>query len=110
MIFKEADQVFLHVPKQSQALSTRPLPTLSPRYYGPFKVLKQVGNVDYKLDLAITNRVHQVSHISYLHRCIYDENNVVDHGVLVKYDKPLVQPQEQERFLDHCDLQTGNHI
>jgi hypothetical protein len=39
---------------------------ITPRYVGPFKVLKQVGKVSYKLELPENIKVHNVFHISLL--------------------------------------------
>ena len=39
---------------------------LSPRYYGPFQILKKVGKVSYKLDLPLDSRLHPTFHVSCL--------------------------------------------
>ena len=39
---------------------------LKPRFVGPFKVVKQVGAVSYKLELPTTIKVHPVFHVSLL--------------------------------------------
>ncbi|GJW95441.1 putative reverse transcriptase domain-containing protein [Tanacetum coccineum] len=47
---------------------------LNPRYVGPFKVLKQVGSVAYKLELPQElSRVHNTFHVSNLKKCYADE-------------------------------------
>ena len=47
--FKEGEQVYLRVPEQSTSLKMGPVPKLLPRFCGPFKILKKVGQVAYKL-------------------------------------------------------------
>ena len=34
---------------------------LSPKYYGPYKVLQKIGNMAYKLELPASSRVHKNS-------------------------------------------------
>ncbi|GKA09476.1 hypothetical protein Tco_0688807 [Tanacetum coccineum] len=50
---------------------------LNPRYVGPFKVLKKVGAVAYKLELPQElSRVHVTFHVSNLKKC-YSDNPLV---------------------------------
>ncbi|GJR49443.1 hypothetical protein Tco_1399964 [Tanacetum coccineum] len=47
---------------------------LNPRYVGPFKVIKRVGEVAYKLELPEElSRVHNTFHVSNLKKCHADE-------------------------------------
>ncbi|GKE41971.1 putative reverse transcriptase domain-containing protein [Tanacetum coccineum] len=47
---------------------------LNPRYVGPFKVLENVGEVAYKLELQEElSRVHNTFHVSNLKKCHADE-------------------------------------
>ena len=39
---------------------------LSPRYYGPFQILKKVGQVSYKLDLPLNSKLCPTFHVSYV--------------------------------------------
>ncbi|GKA06474.1 hypothetical protein Tco_0685698, partial [Tanacetum coccineum] len=51
---------------------------LNPRYVGPFKVLKKVGAVAYKLELLQElSRVHNTFHVSNLKKCYSDDPLVV---------------------------------
>ena len=108
--FDEGDQVFLCVPKQLQSLSTGKVPKLLPRYYGPFTILKHIGRVAYKFALPEGSQVHPVFHVSHLRKQLYNEDNVVDEGILVELTKPPNQPHEHEKILHHHKLRTCNHI
>ncbi|WMV50494.1 hypothetical protein MTR67_043879 [Solanum verrucosum] len=59
---------------------------LSPRYVGPYKILKRVGNVAYELELpAELAVVHPVFHISLLKKCVGDTTLIVPlENVIVK--------------------------
>lgn len=49
-----------------------------PRFIGPFKIIAQVGNVAYCLDLPDElNQIHNTFHVSQLCKCITDPNAVV---------------------------------
>ena len=39
---------------------------LAPKWIGPFKVVERIGAVAYKLELAVTMKIHDVFHVSLL--------------------------------------------
>ena len=49
---------------------------LAPKYYSPFKVLKRIGSMDYKLELPPCSRVHPLFHVSFLENVINDKIQV----------------------------------
>ena len=43
---------------------------LKPRFYGPYKVIRKVGEVAYEIELPEGSRVHNVFHVSRLKKAI----------------------------------------
>ena len=81
---------------------------LHPRYIGPYRISKRIGNVAYELELPQElEAVHPVFHISMLKKCMGDPSLIVStENVGIKdnlsYKKVSVQ------ILDHqvCKLRT----
>ena len=96
--FEGGDFVYLKVPAKSETLKMGKCEKLSPRYCGPFKVLKKVGGLAYKLELPERSRVHPVFHVSRLRKTINHNENVVSPSVLVELIEPPSIPHEPERI------------
>ena len=91
-------------------MKTGPIPKLSPRFCGPFKILKRVGSLAYKLELLVNSHVHPVFHVSCLRQRLLREDNIVDQDVLVDFIEPPTLPHEPERIIDSHDLRTRHHV
>ncbi|WMV37945.1 hypothetical protein MTR67_031330 [Solanum verrucosum] len=51
---------------------------LSPRFIGPYRILRRVGRVTYELELPSgLKSVHPVLHVSMLRKCVGDASRVV---------------------------------
>ncbi|WMV57982.1 hypothetical protein MTR67_051367 [Solanum verrucosum] len=51
---------------------------LSPRYIGPYRISKRIGNVAYELELSQElAAVHPVFHISMLKKCMGDPSLII---------------------------------
>jgi hypothetical protein len=65
--FKVRDWVYLRLrPYRHMSISLRRNLKLSPRYYGPFKVIQKIGIVAYKLDLPSISQIYPIFHVSNL--------------------------------------------
>ncbi|WVZ68206.1 hypothetical protein U9M48_017169 [Paspalum notatum var. saurae] len=68
--FEEGDSVY---PKVSPIRGTKRFQVrgkLAPRYVGPYKIVRRIGKVAYKLELPESMRdIHDVFHISQLRKC-----------------------------------------
>ncbi|GJW15816.1 putative reverse transcriptase domain-containing protein [Tanacetum coccineum] len=78
MEFQVGDKVMLKVSPWKGVVHFGKRGKLNPRYVGPFKVLKKVGAVAYKLELPQElSRVHNTFHVSNLKKCYSDDPLVV---------------------------------
>lgn len=67
--FEVGDLVLLRFqPYQQQSVQRRSSQKISPRYFGPFRVVRRIGLVAYELDLPPSSRTHRVIHVSQLQR------------------------------------------
>ncbi|GJR73007.1 putative reverse transcriptase domain-containing protein [Tanacetum coccineum] len=74
MEFQVGDKVMLKVSPWKGVVRFGKRLKLNPRYVGPFKVIKRVGDVAYKLELPEElRRVHNTFHVSNLKKCYADE-------------------------------------
>ena len=65
--FAEGDWVYLRLqPYKQRSLRQSKMGKWSPRYSGPFQILKKFGQVSYKLDLPLDSKLHPTFHVSYL--------------------------------------------
>jgi hypothetical protein len=69
--FAKGDQVFLQLqPYKQTSLKAEHCQKLAPKFYGPYTVLKTVGQVAYQLALPSQSKLHPVFHVSCLKKVI----------------------------------------
>ncbi|GJY40193.1 putative reverse transcriptase domain-containing protein [Tanacetum coccineum] len=74
MEFEVGDKVMFKVSPWKGVVRFGKRGKLNPRFVGPFKVIKRVGDVAYKLELPEElSRVHNTFHVSNLKKCHADE-------------------------------------
>ncbi|KAI3669693.1 hypothetical protein L6452_41033 [Arctium lappa] len=78
MEFQVGDRVMLKVSPWKGIIRFRKRGKLSPRFLGPFKVLKRVGLQAYQLELPPElSKIHNTFHVCYLRKCLAIEDSVI---------------------------------
>ncbi|KAH7285734.1 hypothetical protein KP509_33G043200 [Ceratopteris richardii] len=106
--FEEGDRVFLQVPARSTSLSTGNYSKLSPRYCGPWKIVKKLIDVAYRLELPTDCRVHLVFHVNKLRKYISREDNLID-GIISLQETDR-EDQSLDRILDRRQKRLRNRF
>ncbi|GJR13572.1 putative reverse transcriptase domain-containing protein [Tanacetum coccineum] len=76
--FNVGDLVMLKISPWKGVLRFKNKGKISPRFLGPFKILKRVGEVAYVLELPKEMRgIHNTFHVSYLIKCLAEESSVI---------------------------------
>ena len=76
--FQVGEHVFIKVRPKRSSLKLGSCAKLAPRYYGPFEILSNIGQVAYQLALPPNLRVHNVFCISVLKKYVHDAIHVVN--------------------------------
>ena len=65
--FEVGDLVYLRLQHYRQSsLKKKGVEKLKPRVYGPYKLIRKVGDVAYELELPEESKIHDVFHVSNL--------------------------------------------
>jgi hypothetical protein len=79
---------------------------LSPRFIGPFPIIKQVGEVAYKLELPESlSGIHNVFHVSMLRKCLQKPSEHIDIQ-LPQLQEDLTYEEYPIRILDIKERKT----
>ncbi|XP_070010688.1 uncharacterized protein [Nicotiana sylvestris] len=93
------ERVLLRVSPMKSVIRFGKKGNLSPRFIGPFKILRHVGEVAYDLALPPSLGVHPVFYVSMLQRYHGDLSRVLDYSS-VQLDKDLSYVKDPVAILD----------
>ncbi|KAA0067837.1 pol protein [Cucumis melo var. makuwa] len=106
--FDVGDKVFLKVAPMKGVLQFERRGKLSPRFVGPFEILKRIGPVAYRLALPPSlSVVHDVFHVSMLRKYVPDPSHVVDYEPL-EIDENLSYTEKTVEVLAREMKMLGN--
>jgi len=92
--FKVGDQVLVKLrPYRQRTARNSPFSKLAQRFYGPFGIVKQIGEVTFKLELPPGVQIHPVFHVSKL-KLFHNQDETPQLGLpfAVFNNQPKVQP------------------
>ena len=69
--FEIGDMVYLRLqPYRQSSLKKSGAEKLRPRFYGPYRVTRRIGEVAYELELPASSKIHNVFHVSCLKKAL----------------------------------------
>ncbi|KAF8407228.1 hypothetical protein HHK36_006355 [Tetracentron sinense] len=99
--FEVGDMVFLKLQQYSQvSLFKRSNQKLVAHFFGPYKVVKCLGPIAYRLELPQNTRLHLVFHVSLLKKYV-GPNVVVNRTIPAVLDTGVISPLPRS-ILDYC--------
>ncbi|KAJ7514184.1 hypothetical protein O6H91_23G032200 [Diphasiastrum complanatum] len=109
--FHEGDYVYLRLqPYRQSVLKKTKSEKLSPRFYGPYQILKRVGELAYELDLPSITKMHNVFHVSLLKKHIgKNVQTVVELPPINEEGNLEVEPEAVVGYRDK-ELRNGKRI
>ncbi|XP_015159124.1 uncharacterized protein [Solanum tuberosum] len=97
--FSVGDRVFLRMAPMKGVMWFGRRGKPSPRYNGPFEILRTVGEVAYELALPPAySAIHPIFHVSMLRRYVPDESHVLQYDA-VELDDRLIFVEEPVAIL-----------
>jgi hypothetical protein len=119
--FKEGDHVYLKVSPIQGMRRFKVKGKLSPRFIGPFLILKRVGEVAYQLELPDhLADVHDVFHVSQLKKCLrvpekqlpMEDLSVQDNLTYTEYPIKILDTLTRvirSKVIKMCKVQWSHH-
>ena len=102
--FEVGDMVYLRLqPYQQSSLKQKGAKKLKHRFYGPYRVIRRIGQVAYELELPQGSKIHNVFHVSCLKRALGQQVTVTDEllpmddeGHLVLQPEAIIDTSERQ--------------
>ena len=102
--FEVGDLVYLRLqPYRESSLTKKGAKKLKPHFYGPYKVVRKVGEVAYELELPKERKIHNVFHASNLKKTLGQHiapstelPPLDDEGLLVLTPERILQVRERK--------------
>ena len=76
---------------------------LQPRFYGPYRVIRRVGEVAYELELPLGSKIHNIFHVSCLNKVLGKQVTTAielppldDEGHLVLEPEAILETRERK--------------
>ena len=98
-VFRVGDWVYLRL----QSIATKGFNKLSPKFFGPYKVLERIGEVAYRLDLPPESTIHLMFHVSCLKAKLGNHNvsismlpSVNSQGILTTKPVAILQSRSHQ--------------
>ncbi|KAJ7515861.1 hypothetical protein O6H91_22G032100 [Diphasiastrum complanatum] len=99
--FQVGDWVYLRIPKDSKVMRIGKHYKLSARYSGPYKILKKIGSLAYRLELPEGTKAHPVFHVSHLKMSLHEGDHVGSGTNLDSFEDLYERiPLELKKILD----------
>eukprot|EP00253_Pinus_taeda_P034951 PITA_34951 len=69
---------YCYITCPSSSLKQKRAEKLKPRFYGPYRVIRKIGQVEYELELPQGSKIHNVFHVSCLKKALGQQVTVTD--------------------------------
>lgn len=88
-----SDLIFVKLqPYGQNYVMVRRIHKLSKRFYGPYNIVKVVGEFAFKLDFPLTSKIHPIFHGSQLKTCLDPTTQSFIALINAVDNQPLIQP------------------